>query len=52
MVFVVLDGILFPFIAFGTNAEIVAGVFEGLPGKVFMTPVFSVPLALFMLWRR
>ncbi|MHA6645648.1 putative bifunctional diguanylate cyclase/phosphodiesterase [Mesorhizobium sp. A623] len=48
----VLDGIVFPFIAFGINAEIVAVVFGGLPGKVFMATAFSAPLALFMLWRR
>jgi diguanylate cyclase (GGDEF)-like protein len=48
----VLDGIVFPFIAFGINAEIVAVVFGGLPGKIFMATAFSVPLALFMLWRR
>lgn len=48
----VLDGIVFPFIAFGINFEIVGVVFGGLPGKVFMATAFSIPLALFMLWRR
>jgi diguanylate cyclase (GGDEF)-like protein len=48
----VLDGIVIPFLAFGIDDEIVAIVFGGLPGKVFMAMAFSVPLALFMLWRR
>lgn len=48
----VLDGILFSFIAFGINYEIVAVVFGGLAGKILMASAFSVPLALFMLWRR
>lgn len=48
----VLDGIVIPFLAFGINAEIVDIVFGGLLGKIFMAMAFSVPLALFMLWRR
>ena len=48
----VLDGIAFPFIAFGINAKIVAIVIGGLAGKVLMAAAFSVPLAIFMLWRR
>lgn len=47
-----LDGIAFPFIAFGINAEIAAVVFGGLAGKALIATAFSVPLALFMLWQR
>lgn len=47
-----LDGIAFPFIAFGINAEIVAVAFGGLAGKALMATAFSLPLALFMLWQR
>ncbi|WP_370673700.1 putative bifunctional diguanylate cyclase/phosphodiesterase [Pleomorphomonas sp. PLEO] len=48
----VLDGIAFPFIAFGINAQIAAIVFGGLAGKVLIAVAFGVPLALFVLWKR
>lgn len=48
----VLDGIAFPFIAFGINAQIAAIVFGGLAGKVLIAAAFGVPLALFVLWKR
>lgn len=48
----VLDGIAFPFIAFGINAQIAAIVFGGLAGKILIAAAFGVPLALFVLWRR
>jgi len=48
----VLDGIAFPFIAFGISSEIVAAVFGGLTGKILIAIAFGVPLALFVLWRR
>ncbi|PIP01003.1 putative bifunctional diguanylate cyclase/phosphodiesterase [Pleomorphomonas carboxyditropha] len=48
----VLDGIAFPFIAFGINAEIAAIVFGGLTGKVLIAIAFGMPLALFVLWKR
>lgn len=48
----VLDGFAFSFIAFGMNSEIVAIVFGGILGKVVMATAFSIPLGLFMLWRR
>lgn len=52
VIVLVLDGVAFSFIAFGTNAEIVAIVFGGLDGKFVMAIAFSMPLALFMLWQR
>ena len=48
----VLDGIAFPFIAFGINAQIAAIVFGGLSGKVLIAAAFGVPLGLFILWKR
>ncbi|WP_337268500.1 putative bifunctional diguanylate cyclase/phosphodiesterase [Oryzifoliimicrobium ureilyticus] len=48
----VLDGIAFPLIAFGINSQIVTLVFGGLGGKIVMALAFSVPLAVFILWRR
>ncbi len=48
----VLDGVVYPFIAFGIDAHIVTIVIGGLTGKVLTAVAFSVPLALFMLWRR
>ena len=48
----VLDGIAFPFIAFGINSQIAAIVFGGLAGKVLIAAAFGVPLALFVLWKR
>lgn len=48
----VLDGIAFPFIAFGINAQIAAIVFGGLAGKITIAVAFGVPLALFVLWKR
>ncbi|CAI9401382.1 hypothetical protein ANOBCDAF_00686 [Pleomorphomonas sp. T1.2MG-36] len=48
----VLDGIAFPFIAFGINAQIAAIVFGGLAGKVLIAAAFGVPLALFVVWKR
>ncbi|WP_051228582.1 putative bifunctional diguanylate cyclase/phosphodiesterase [Pleomorphomonas oryzae] len=48
----VLDGIAFPFIAFGINAQIAAIVFGGLSGKVLIAAAFGVPLGLFILWQR
>ncbi|MCM5552461.1 EAL domain-containing protein [Pleomorphomonas sp. NRKKF1] len=48
----VLDGIAFPFIAFGMNSEIAAIVFGGLSGKILIAATFGVPLALFVLWKR
>lgn len=47
-----VDGILFPVVAFGLNEQIVGIVIGGLRGKIFMAAAFSVPLAFFMLWRR
>lgn len=48
----VLDGIAFPFIAFGMTAPIAAMVFGGIGGKVIIAAAFSTALAFFMLWRR
>ena len=48
----VLDGVVFLFLAFGFGTEIVPIVFGGIPGKVFMAVAFSIPLGLFMLWQR
>jgi len=48
----VLDGIAFPFIAFGISAEIVAIAFGGLAGKILIAIAFGLPLALFVLWKR
>lgn len=48
----ILDGIAFPFIAFGVNAQIAAIVFGGLSGKVLIAAAFGVPLGLFILWKR
>ena len=48
----VLDGIAFPFIAFGISAEIAAIVLGGLGGKVLMAVAYSVPLTLFVVWQR
>lgn len=48
----VLDGIAFPFIAFGMSAEIAAIVFGGLAGKILIAVAFGVPLALFVIWKR
>lgn len=48
----VLDGLAFPFIAFGISAEIAAIVFGGLVGKILMAVAYSLPLALFIVWRR
>lgn len=48
----VLDGIAFPFIAFGISAEIAAIVFGGLAGKILIAVAFGVPLALFVIWKR
>lgn len=47
-----VDGVAFSFIAFGVSDEIVALAFGGLAGKALMAAAFSVPLALFVLWRR
>lgn len=48
----VLDGIAFPFIAFGITAEIAAIVFGGLSGKIVMASAFGLTLSLFVLWKR
>lgn len=48
----VLDGIAFPFIAFGISAEIAAIVFGGISGKILIAAAFGVPLTLFVLWKR
>ncbi|PKR90374.1 hypothetical protein CXZ10_03055 [Pleomorphomonas diazotrophica] len=48
----VLDGIAFPFIAFGINAQIAAIVFGGLAGKISIAAAFGIPLALFVIWKR
>ncbi|QDG93894.1 EAL domain-containing protein (plasmid) [Rhizobium sp. NIBRBAC000502774] len=48
----VLDGIAFPFIAFGINADIAAVVVGGLAGKMLMATAFSIPLALFVILQR
>ncbi|MCM5560024.1 bifunctional diguanylate cyclase/phosphodiesterase [Pleomorphomonas sp. JP5] len=48
----ILDGVAFPFIAFGINAQIAAIVFGGLAGKVLIAAAFGIPLALFVLWKR
>jgi diguanylate cyclase (GGDEF)-like protein len=48
----VLDGVVFPFIAFGINSEIVTLVIGGLSGKILTALTFSLPLALFMVWQR
>lgn len=48
----VLDGIAFPFIAFGINAQIVAIVIGGLAGKILIAFAYGMPLALFVLWKR
>jgi len=48
----ILDGIVFPFIAFGINANIASVVIGGLAGKAMMAAAFSLPLALFVIWRR
>jgi len=48
----ILDGIAFPFIAFGISAEIVAITFGGLAGKILIAVAFGVPLGLFVLWKR
>lgn len=48
----VLDGFSFFFIAFGLDSETVAIAFGGVSGKVLMATAFSIPLGLFMLWRR
>lgn len=48
----VLDGIAFPFIAFGINAQIVAVVIGGLAGKILIAIAYGMPLALFVLWKR
>lgn len=52
MLVLVLDGIVFPFIAFGISSEIAAIVFGGLAGKILIAIAFGMPLALFVLWRR
>ncbi|MND54551.1 Oxygen sensor protein DosP [compost metagenome] len=48
----ILDGIVFPFVAFGINANIASVVIGGLAGKALMAAAFSLPLALFVIWRR
>lgn len=48
----VFDGVAFPFVAFGFNAQIVAIVIGGLGGKLFIAVVFSLPLLVFILWQR
>lgn len=48
----VLDGIAFPFIAFGINTQIVATVIGGLAGKVLIAVAYGMSLALFVLWKR
>lgn len=52
MLVLVLDGIVFPFIAFGINEKIAAIVFGGLAGKMLMAAAFSIPLALFIILKR
>lgn len=46
-----LDGVLFPFIAFGVNQMVIDIVIGGLSGKVIMACSFSVPLLGFALFR-
>ncbi|WP_412066369.1 putative bifunctional diguanylate cyclase/phosphodiesterase [Rhizobium sp. SYY.PMSO] len=52
MLVLILDGIAFPFIAFGISAEIAAIVFGGLDAKILMAVAYSVPLALFVMRKR
>lgn len=52
MLVLVLDGIAFPFIAFGISSQIAAIVFGGLTGKILIAFAFGMPLALFVLWKR
>ncbi|WP_409307190.1 putative bifunctional diguanylate cyclase/phosphodiesterase [Pectobacterium sp. B1J-3] len=47
-----LDGIAFSFIAFGISDETIAIALGGLAGKALMAIAFSIPLALFILWKR
>lgn len=42
-----LDGVLFPFIAFGINPVVLDIVIGGLSGKIVMTCSFSIPLIFF-----
>lgn len=47
-----LDGVIFLFLAFGVGAEILSLTIGGLPGKFFMAVAYSIPLGLFMVWQR
>lgn len=46
------DGILFPLIAFGFNADIVAVIVGNLDGKLLTASAFSIPILLFALFKR
>jgi PAS domain S-box-containing protein len=44
-----LDGVLFPMIAFGFNANIVSIVIGGVTGKIIMSIAYSIPILIYLL---
>jgi PAS domain S-box-containing protein len=48
----ILDGILFPLLAFTTNPTLVNMIYGGVSGKIIMSMIYSVPLLLFIFLHR